>query len=330
MIQQDLFESVDIAHLLAGFGAMGVAMQNYPAVVYFLKEMSSNFFPASKLLDNVINLIAFGAGVLCSGWVNFLINVDLLNKFFNGSDDTFALSDTQKKCYYAGIGIFVVTGILFGLMAFTFAMEGPFAALSILAGVFVAAIMTIQEVETWFSSFKPQQSLTTEQWLGQWIGHVIAIGNVIALSLLFTLSLAQSLMMINFTAANAFLIGALIAFSFGAFTEFYFYDYYLASFCGDFWNNWATMNNNPQKNLGLICVATNAFVNAALTYAGVSLLLNSLVLNQLVLLPTIALPIISSLSSFFAGSASFILGLDFWKGSNEERIMSQSMPNPTF
>ena len=124
------------------------------------------------------------------------MNIDLLEKFFKRmtSNDEYryqTLTAWERVQYFGGIFVFMVTGIIFGLMAFTFAMEGPFAMLSIAAGVFVAAIMTIQELETWFLSYDNTKAASAEEitwarYFGKSIGHVIAVGNVFALSLLFT------------------------------------------------------------------------------------------------------------------------------------------------
>ena len=314
------------SRVLSGLGALGVALQNYQAVELFLKGMTS----ASKYSTQYIQAAAFASGGMCSGVVNFAMNVKLLDAFIERltSDKPYfyeQLTPWEQVEYFGGIAIFIVTGILFGLMAFTFAMTGPFATLSIASGVFVAAIMTIQEVETWLVAWDKwakaklegateEEKLTDLQLIGKWCGHIIAIGNVFALSLLFTLSLAESLMAFSIAANPAIIAGFAIAFTFGAFTEYYFYNEYLADFCKDFGDNWELMMNSPYALLGLLTISTNAFVNAALTYSALELLTVMLMTASIALPPVAMITAISVAAAFFAGSASFILGMEFWIG----------------
>ncbi|MCH9756532.1 MAG: hypothetical protein K0U37_05010 [Gammaproteobacteria bacterium] len=317
------------SNVLSGLGALGVALQNYQAVELFLKAVTT-------WSTGFIQAMALGAGGACSGMVNLWMNMDLLDKFFTRmmSDKAYQykkLTAWQQLQYFGGIFVFFVTGVLFGLMAFTFAMEGPLAMLSIAVGVFVAAIMTIQEIETWLSSYDEKEvteaeSLTALQKIGKWCGHIIAVGNVIALSLLFTLSLAEALMVLHLAVIPALGIGAAVAFTFGAFTEYYFYNFYLADFCKDFGDNWSLMMEAPHAFMGFMCVFTNAFVNAALTYSALELLTALLITAEVALPPVAIITALSLVSAFFAGSASFILGMDFWIGSKpaEPEIKAES------
>lgn len=326
---QENTASYTYAELLAALGAFGVTLQNYQAVELFLKGI----IPASDYTTRLIQVAALGSGGLCSGMVNLQMNIDLLNKFVERlhSDKPYqyeSLGFWEQVQYFGGIAVFVVTGILFGLTAFTFAMASPLAILSVAVGLFVAAIMTIQELETWFKSYDPKPDedttpLTPTQTLGAWVGHTIAIGNVIALSLLFTLSLAESLMALQFAAFPALMIGLVIAFTFGAFTEFYFYDAYLADFCKDFQKNWQDMMATSYAPLGLLCISTNAFVNTALTYSALELLTGLLITAQVALPPAAVIMGISVIASFFAGSASFILGMDFWVETSKNTTESK-------
>ena len=327
------------SEVLSTLGALGIALQNYQAVELFIKSIQAT----SQLSSGFIQTIAMSAGGACSGLVNLKMNIKLLDGFFErmNSDKDYqykTLTPWQQAQYFAGIFIFVVTGILFGLMAFTFAMEGSLAILSIAAGVVVAGIMTIQEVETWLSSYdfkatQHQQPLSTIQNFGKICGHIIAMGNVLALSLLFTLSLAQSLMLLHVGALPALLIGAAVAFTFGAFTEYYFYNFYLSEFCANFGSNWTLMMSNPQASVGLLCVSTNAFVNAALTYSGVELL-TVLLVTAGVAVPSVALiTALAATSAVFAGSASFILGMDFWiaeKSTKAQKNLSSLVQTSMF
>ncbi len=311
-------------YLCAGLGAFGVALQNYQAVALFLTSLTQG----GIMTQSLIQMTALAAGGLCSGMVNFWMNVELLEAFFKRMNrdgeyqyQQLGLSGWALAQYLGGILVFVVTGILFGLMAFTFAMEGPLAILSVLVGIFVAGIMTIQEVETWLSSYDPDENnedlpLLDEEYIGLWIGQIIAIGNVVALSLLFTLSLAEGLIALQIASTLAIAIGFFVAFTFGAFTEYYFYNFYLAQFCKNFDEKWAQMLQIPLAWFGILCVTTNALVNAALTYAGIELLVALLVTTQMIVPPTLVITLLTGLLALFAGSASFILGLDFWIRQN--------------
>ena len=64
--------------LASSLGALGVAVQNYQAVELFLKSV----IPASQHSIYAIRAAAIGAGGVCSGMVNFKMNMDLLDDFF--------------------------------------------------------------------------------------------------------------------------------------------------------------------------------------------------------------------------------------------------------
>jgi hypothetical protein len=320
--------SYNHAYFLAGLGALGVALQNYQAVEIFIKGLSVNALSANLWWQAATQVSAIGAGGICSGMVNFWMNVELLEGFFKRitSNEEYQykklnLSTLETIQYFGGILVFVVTGILFGLMAFTFAMTGPLAILSFAAGIFVACIMTIQEVETWLNSYEQTTEdaiapLSNIELMGKWLGHIIAIGNVFALSLLFTLSVAQGLIALEVAALPALIIGFSIAFTFGAFTEYYFYNFYLADFCKNFITKWEQINSIPNAWFGFACVTINAFVNAAQAYAGIELL-TGLLLTANIAAPPLALVVtIAASCAFFAGAASLILGLDFWIRQN--------------
>lgn len=333
------------SRIIAGLGAFGVALQNYPAVVLFLNSLTKNIVPVTQASTAAIHSAALATGGICSGVVNFWMNVELLQDFtkrLNNPDKRWQwqrlnLTTSGKAIYFGGILVFLVTGILFGLMAFTFAMEGPLAILSIAAGIFVAAIMTIQEIETWLQSYdkleeiqnlkaqgitKIEPSLTNVQKLGKYCGHLIAIGNVGALSLLFALSLTSSLIAMHVAAFPALVTGFAIAFTFGAFTEYFFYNAYLADFCMNIQKNWQDMLAIQNAWKGIVCVSTNALVNAALTYAGVELLTSLLVAASIALPSATAMIALASICAFFAGAASLILGTAFWIRQNKPSQVS--------
>lgn len=319
------------AQIVSGLGAAGVAMQNYPAVVLFMQDLVKHM-PALHTSSALLHSTAFITGGLASGMVNYWMNLELMDDFYKRITSNkapqyirYKLNTWQKFQYFGGIFVFVVTGILFGLMAFTFALTGPLAVLSNAVGLLVASIMTIQEVETWLKSYDDKYEndenenpvappLTMAQLIGKYCGHVIAAGNVLALSLLFTLSLTQFLMTLHMAAFPALMIGLTVAFTFGAFTEYFFYNAYLSDFGKDFAKKWEAMLTIPPLYLafGILCMSTNALVNAALTYAGVHLLSGLLVAASITLPPVAAITVVAAISAFFAGSASLILGTALW------------------
>jgi len=409
-----------LTYVMSFLGAVGGALQNYSAVDLFLRGIVVSFTSISKLFSGLIHALSI-AGGLCNGAVNFFINVELLEGFLariTKDKKARKLTGWRKFRYYAGIFAFAMTGVLFGMMAFAFSAVTPLAILALAAGLFVAIIMTIQEVETWLQSFdetvrflitepseKDKESVISDNNVliiytdgiykigfcnkqgeyekklidaniinaniikilekytqaceienaedleqinnflikldnfsqkrslkdifNNWwstltfkkaCGHLIAAGNVVALSLLFTLSIVEVLIVFQVAAFPALLIGLAIAFTFGAFTEFYFYNFFLAKFCNKFDEKWEKMKSTRYAPLGYVCISTNAFVNAALTYAGVGLLSGALVMAGIALPPVGLMIGLAAVCALFAGGASFILGMDFWirKMSPEE------------
>jgi hypothetical protein len=308
-------------------GAAGVALQNYIAVGLFLRGLVGGLNSISRLSSGFIHAAAIGAGGLCSGMVNYFINLELLEGFLariSSQASGKKLSGWRKLRYYAGIFVFSMTGVLFGMTTFAFSAATPLALLALAAGVFVAIIMTIQEIETWLQSFDDEESDEKtslfdlfKKWkstltFGKLCGHIIAAGNVLGLSLLFTLGLTDVLVAASVAAFPAFVIGLAVAFTFGAFTEFYFYNFFLSKFCQKFQTNWEAMKASHYAGFGFLCIGINAFVNAALTYSGVGLLTGAFVLAGLAMPPVGVIVALSAVSALFAGSASFVLGMDFW------------------
>lgn len=314
------------SYLISAAGSLGIALQNYQAVDMLLKGV----VPASQY-------VALASGGVCSGAVNFWMNVDLLNTFFERFDaanhginpktrEAYYTPTTtwDHVIYYGGIAIFTVTGVLFGLMAFTFAMESPLAMLSLGVGLFVTAITVLQEVEAWLQSFDKNKTNDTQtpiaqQSLGYKLGYLITWGNILALSLAFSLGLASSLIALHVAALPAIIIGFGVAFTFGLFTEYYFYSQFLPDFCANFEENWGDFMASPSATLHLAYVSINALVNAALAYSALELLTTLLFAASISLPPAAAIMALSVLSAFFVGSASFILGMDFLTPKKEEK-----------
>lgn len=304
-----------VNYILSALGAISVALQNYVAVELFIRGTVLAGVPVTAGLSRLIRMISFGFGGVSSGMVNFFINMDLLDAFFkrlSGDVPSPSLTGWVRVQYVAGIVIFVATGLLFGFTTFAFAITTPFAVMAITAGLFVAIIMTIQELETWLQSFDDQSTETTEFSIGALCGHIIAAGNVLGLSLLFTLGLTETLVFFNVAAFPALMVGLSVAFTGGAFTEFYFYNFFLAKFCHSFDEKWELMKDTRFAFFGLFCISSNAIVNLALTYSGVGLLSFVLVPAGIALPPAWAIIGLSAVSGLFAGVASFLLGMDFW------------------
>ncbi len=302
--------------VVSALGAIGVALQNYIAVSLFLREIINGFTSISKMLSGFIHVASIGLGGVCSGMVNYFINLDLLEGFLDRISRESVVtnwSTGKKLTYYGGIFVFAVTGVLFGLTAFTIGMATPLAALGVASGILVAVIMTIQEIETWLQGFDdPDMKWKATLTFGKFCGHLLAAGNVLALSLLFTLGLTEVLIALSVSALPAFVIGLSVAFTFGAFTEFYFYNFFLAKFCQQFKANWEAMKATQYAGFGYFCITTNAFVNAALTFSGVGLLTGAIALTGMVLPPVGLILTLSVVSAIFAGGASAVLGMDFW------------------
>lgn len=331
------------AQTLSILGAMGVAIQNYPAVELFLSSCFKIGSGTSAYLRWMMHFASFGAGSLCGGMVNYYMNIALLEDYFarlvnNQNNKKFnvnKLSISEQLQYWGGVLIFIVTGILYGCMAFAFSMDGPLAQLSILSGFFVSAVMTIQEVETWIKKFEEfyenkediTSELSHEQVCGEFWGQVIAVGNVIALSLLFSLSLTQTLMALEVAALPSLGIGLGVAFTFGAFTEYYFYYYFLGKFCRDFSDNLNNMLQLPNANLGILCIFLNAFVNSALTYSGIMMLTGLFASANIILPPSAIMLLLAGSSALCAGAASFLLGMDFWLSQNQQSNVTENSNN---
>jgi len=320
------------AQFISLIGAIGVGFQGYAAMLDFIQ----NVILGQKTVSAIAHGVSAVIGGVTSTITNFYINLDLLVALLTrafSKKKAIELDFWQKIRYWLGALVFLVTGLLFGLTALTIAMSTPFAVLAIIAGIFVSIIMVIQELETWFESFDETEELKSlsdivKAWYNSLtpakiFGHVVAAGNVIALSLLFTVGLAGFLMMINVAALPAFIVGLTVAFTFGAFTEFYFYNASLSKFCKEFIERyWIPIKDKIQSGLmpklGFGCVVTNAVINGVLTYVGVQMLTGLLEAASMGLPAMGVMVALGIFSAVFAASASFLLGLKFFVGPQPE------------
>lgn len=326
--------------LVSLLGALGIGLQNYMAVLDLLKVLLQGSIAVSKTSKVFLHLFAVALGSVCSSFVNLFINIGLLESFLQRltQKEIPKLKAWQKFQYWFGSSIFILTGILFGLTAFAFGPLGPLAVLSITAGIFVAIIMMIQELETWLAGFddtsseKKSFSQLFHEWvktlsLGKLIGHIITLGNVIALSLLFTLGLANFLIGLGLPLTTALVVGFCCAFTVGAFTEFYFYNWFLAPYCDKFSEKWQQFWQSKFSPLGLLMSTINGMVNAVLSYVGI-LMVAGLIATAGITLPMLPVMIVAASLSVFSGLASFILGLDFWE-ANSKKLFSLNKEIPT-
>ena len=396
--------TVGIILALALLGAVGIGFQNYSAL-YDVLFISLHLSPLGSF---VIALVAAG---ICSTLVNFCLNGDLLYSFYQRimKKPSPALSNGGKVKYWLGVGVFIITGLLFGFMAFSVVTAGGLAALdwvgilSIVSGVFVSVITIIQELETWLDGFdnpiaieiykksqKLEQDKTDElkiddvidklskklikvgtldyglleakrqdilakldrlkdqtknevikqlkafqkeaedhaiqpSWsdalnnkleqfkkkpFGYSAGFLVSVLNVMGLSLLFTIGLAPVLIQLGVSALPAIIIGFSLAFTAGAFTEFYFYQGFLTDFCSRVIDKWEQLLKSPVRGVGISAALINGTVNGVLAYFGVTLILGPLLESIGVVIPSLLT--LGIISAVFVGLASVLLGASFY------------------
>lgn len=312
-------------------GALGVGLQNFMAFVSFLLDLGG-------LSSAAVLGIAATFGGFISGLVNLWMNVDLLKDFFKrftGNKVQEKLRGWKKFRYYLGCLLFITTGILFGMTAFAFGGVGVLAGLAIASGLLVAIIMMIQELETWLQSFDEAGAKTSlkEAFVKWWkglspakaVGFCISVGNILALSLLFALGITNFLIMAGVPLFPAIIVSLVVAFTAGAFTEFYFYNSILSSFCEQiatvWWKAFLELSFKVKATVFLSSLI-NAAVNGVLCYAGV-VLFNALLVS--VGMSPMGLGIIIT-ASIFAAAASYMLGVKFWVKYFNPKVESYLKP----
>jgi hypothetical protein len=332
-----------IIYLFSFLGALGTGIQNYMAVVALFKELIEGSIKLTKVGLGILHGLAIGVGGVCSTVVNFCLNVELLESFMQrltGKKPMPKLHGWQKFRYWFGSGVFIVTGILFGLTALAVSATGPLAILAIAVGVLVAGIMVIQELETWLESFDEENNERKSLWemflawkesltKSKFLGILIAVGNVVALSLLFTAGLATFFIAtVGVPFLPAIIVAFVVAFTGGAFTEFYFYNRFISKFCDNFAANMKKFWESKYSPLGLVTASTNGVVNGILGYVGIMLLAALLISASVVMPPSGIMIGVIATAAVFAGLASFILGLDFWQkkfGKKEEPLKQKKI-----
>lgn len=139
-----------IIALLAFLSAIGTGFQNATATVQLLIQLPTMAASNAWVLGIV-------AGGICSTVVNFFLNFELLEAFWERISGKKPLPHLpgigQKLQYGIGITVFITTGILFALSAVSIGATGGIAIVAIVAGIFVSLVTIPQELETWLESF---------------------------------------------------------------------------------------------------------------------------------------------------------------------------------
>ncbi len=308
-----------ISYLIALLAAAGSALQAYMGFASFLGAYASIFLNTSGIMGLSIGLAGIMGGLVNLS-VNFECLKDFLERLFKKSLPK--LQGWKKFRYWVGSLIFVITGLLYGATAIAFGSVGVLSGVAIAAGIFVAILMLIQELETWLKSFDTETEKISlwaafkKYWKelapGKAIGLSITLVNVFALSLLFTLGVATFLTGIGVPVLPAIIAGLAIGFTAGAFAEFYFYNAFLSDFCNNLKQKWQLFKGEDSpvlwKAMGASSILINAIVNVALCYSGILLLNIMLASAGLALIPLPALCV----AAVFSGAASFFLCSDFW------------------
>lgn len=306
--------------ILSTLGGLGIALQNVLAVISLLQGVG---LAATQVGSAFMHIIATALGGLCGGLVNFFINYDTLSNFFKRLNGEIAvkanLTTSEKLVYWLGVGVFVITGLLYGATAFAFGPLGALAVLGIVAGILVAVISTFQEMEVWLQKYDEgyKDPVETGSTQSKVIGKIITIGSVISLSLLFTMGIATFFIGIGVPIIPALAVGFGLSFTAGAFTEYVFYNNAIGDFCQNLEKKWHAFKTSRWPALGLVISVANGIVNGALAYIGMGLLIGLLV-SAGVAVPPVGVIIASSIVvAIFAAIASTILGINFWRNNIE-------------
>jgi len=305
-------------------GALGSGLQFVLGMVDFLKNLGQS---SVALIYGISG--AFGG--FFGGLINLFINVELLEDFLKRIKDKRLSGITIVKemnlknvgkllLYWSGILVFVGTGVLFGMTALAFGGSGGvLGILGITAGILVAVIMIVQECETWAKCFK---DLRSDQEI---IEHANALkpskkakGLALALSLINVFGLSAGFAFGLITVLHVYFgvalipavtIGLAISFSTGAFTEYVFYNYFLADFITNFKERWSDFfKNKSTATVGLLSIGINAGINGILSVTAM-LGLNALLLSA----GFAAIPLgVTIATGVFCGVVSLVLGADFW------------------
>jgi hypothetical protein len=144
---------------------------------------------------------------------------------------------------------------------------------------------------------------------GKLVGLILSLANTMALSLMLTIGLTTFLSYVGVPALPALITGFSVAFTAGAYSEFYFYHYFLSDFCDQIQEKWKDLMERPNPLLGIFVVAINAGVTGAIAYFCVQILEHLFVAAGVSVPSLLPLAWVSAVSS---GVASFLLGSSFW------------------
>ncbi len=303
-------------------GAIGSALQNVIGFGSWMLDLSSRI--ATPVVHTVSGVLGGITGV-----VNLCVNIDLLYHFskrFSKSHPKPVLEGSWTKFrYYGGSLIFIGTGLLFGATAFAITSSGILSQIGIAAGVLVALIMMVQELETWLASFDPKKIKAAKiienpkaRKAGRTLGKIISLCNVVGLSLLFAFGIASVLVNLSVPLLPSIITSLVIAFTAGAFTEYYFYNSFLSKFCSKLVKKWNQLINSKYSYIGIGCILINAVVNGVLCYYGIVSFGTSMLAQ--VGMATVPLSVVI-IASIFVALASTLLTASFWI-----KVVSKQLP----
>lgn len=303
----------------AAIGGAGVGLQNYLAVT----SLTSSGGSIIQGLLQAGGAVGAGAGAAA----NFLFNYDLLRSFF----DRITGKKKRRKplpvwrqiIRFVGGVLVVMTGLMFGGVSFAFGMSSPLAILGIVAGVAVAGVTTIQELETWLQNFdkeEEEEKTLAQLWQEWWdeltwrkaVGYFIALMNSLALCLTFAIGLTVFFSFLGMPAMPALIAGFVSAFTAGLFTEMSFYGTFLGGFCANISQRWSDFKNTKWTPVGATVAVTNALINGVLMYAAVGMLTAVVVAAGIAAPPLGVIIGVGVVCAVFATVASLILGVNFW------------------
>lgn len=321
-----------LVYVLSLIGALGSALQNFMALMDFLKDLIQILLWLHKISMNLLYGAAIVLGGLCGGVVNFCLNVELLESFFKrfvGEERKTrpTLDGWQEMRYWGGLAIFIITGILYGLTALAFGPVGVLVLFGIAAGLFVAGIMMVQEIETWLESFDDVEynKLSLTQKFGGWlknltpgkvVGLAVAVLGVAGLSLMFAYGLTLFLATVGLPLLPALLVGIGVAFTAGFFTEFYFYNRFVGDYIASLKENLIAFSETKAAPVGFTLALVNAAVNGVAAYYVMTHLLPMVLLAASIAAPPLLLAT-AGIGMLVLGVVlmSFFLGLNFWQRS---------------
>ncbi len=321
------------AWILSILGALGIAFSNYTGLASLLQTIANGALAATKVGLGFLHGISIAAGAICGGAMNLIMFRDLLDdflwRFIKRKDENGEWTvkpkpefknNTSRVKYVVGILAFVLSGLLYGAMAFAISSTSPIAILGIIAGILVGGLSTIQELETWLSDEEwnkrdpkaPADPIGTKG--TKIFGLTLTTAEVIVLSLLFAAGFVTFLTHFHVPVIIALTVGSAVAVPTGLFTQKTFYKPSLTRFCNGFRDRFKALKTETKApGFGLAFAIVNGLVNGALAYVGMSMLIGVIATAVGVAAPPLgAVLAIGIVVAIIAATASMILGMEFW------------------